>query len=418
MHFFNENNIKSIIFSSSIILVTILSTIIGFLYITDKQRQLKHDLPLIENQYIDQQKEMLHFTVNLQINQIDFRRKQIKQRLEESLRSRVIEAKATAENLYLGNTDRTAEELNNILKQALRPIRFNQKRGYFFVIGMDSVFHLYPPDPSFEGKMATQVLSGQKLQVIYDLINVVKQKESGFLEYNWPVPSGAPDSLYKKISYITYLKQYDCFVGAGEYYEDFGDMTKESITADIEKSMGIDAKNYFIVYQLHNLNGGKDFATMLVNSNRPDLVGTKISDDYRDVHGKEFRKIFLKGLREQGEAYVTYWYKIANGEEVQRKLSYFKLYPEWNWVIAKGVYLDELDKKIIIEKEALEVEVKRKSVVFFVVLLLAELVVIVIAHFFTKGINGIFVEYKTIQEKQHLELERINKYLHQQATTD
>lgn len=263
-----------------------------------------------------------------------------------------------------------------------------------------------------------QVFSGQKLQVFYDLIDVVKQNGSGFLEYNWPVPGGDPDRLYKKISYVTYLNQYDCFVGAGEYYEDFGDMTKESISADIEKNMGYDPKDYFFVYQLHNLEGGQDFATMLVNPNRPDLIGTKLSDDYRGAHGKEFRKSFLKGLRDKGEAYVTYWYKKAGYKDAKQKLSYFKLYPEWNWVIAKGAYLDDLEKKILFEKQALAGEVKKKLIAFSLLLLLAVLVVIVIAHYFTKGINSIFVEYKTIQEKQHLELERINKYLHQQATTD
>jgi hypothetical protein len=39
--------------------------------------------------------------VNLQIDQIDFRRKQIKKHLQDSLKSRVVEAKAIAENLAL-----------------------------------------------------------------------------------------------------------------------------------------------------------------------------------------------------------------------------------------------------------------------------------------------------------------------------
>jgi two-component system C4-dicarboxylate transport sensor histidine kinase DctB len=91
----------------------------------------------------------------------------------------------------------------------------------------------------------------------------------------------------------------------------------------------------------------------LVNPNRPDLVGTKLADDYRDAHGKEFRKTFLKGLREQGEAYVTYWYKKAGYKDAKQKLSYFKLYPEWNWVIAKGIYPDDLEKRSFWKKRPL-----------------------------------------------------------------
>jgi diguanylate cyclase (GGDEF)-like protein len=157
---------------------------------------------------------------------------------------------------------------------------------------------------------------------------------------------------------------------------------------------------------------------MLVNPNRPDLIGTSLSDEYRGAHGLEFRKVFLKGLREQGEAYVTYWYKMAGHDEPVQKLSYFKLYPEWNWVIAKGVYLDDLERKISTETAALKTEVQHKLMVFSLLLLLALCVVILIAHYFTKGINSIFIEYKNIQKKQHTELERINQYIHKRATID
>jgi diguanylate cyclase (GGDEF)-like protein len=418
MQFFNEKNIKIIVFASSIVLVSILSVLVGALYITDKQMELDRDLPLIEQEYISQQKEILHYAVNLQINQIDFRRKQIKARLQDSLSSRVLEAKDTAENLFAANNNSIGHEQKNLLLQALRPMRFNQKRGYFFVIGMDSVFHLYPPDPSIEGKMSDEVFSGQKLQVIRTFIDIVREKGGGFLEYDWPVPGGAPDQLYKKITYVTSLQQYDYLIGAGEYFEDFGDMTKENIITDIEKSMGHDPKDYFFIYQLNNIEGGKDFATMLVNPNRPDLIGTSLSDEYRGAHGLEFRKLFLKGLREQGEAFVTYWYKMAGHKDPVQKLSYFKLYPEWNWVIAKGVYLDDLENKITTEMTALKTEMQHKLVVFSLLLLLALCVVIIIAHYFTKGINSIFVEYKNIQKKQHEELERINQYLHKRATID
>jgi diguanylate cyclase (GGDEF)-like protein len=418
MQFFNEKNIKIIVFASSTVLVCILSVLVGALYITDKQMELDRDLPLIEQEYINQQKEILHYAVNLQINQIDFRRKQIKARLRDSLGSRVLEAKDTAENLFTANNSSIDQERKNLLLQALRPIRFNQKRGYFFIVGMDGVFHLYPPDRTIEGKSADEIFTGQKLQVIRTFIDMVKEKGGGFLEYDWPIPDGAPNRLYKKMSYVTYLQQYDWLIGAGEYFEDFGDMTKENIITDIEKSMGDDPKDYFFIYQLNNIQGGKDFATMLVNPNRPDLIGTSLSDEYRGAHGLEFRKVFLKGLREQGEAYVTYWYKMAGHDEPVQKLSYFKLYPEWNWVIAKGVYLDDLERKISTETAALKTEVQHKLMVFSLLLLLALCVVILIAHYFTKGINSIFIEYKNIQKKQHTELERINQYLHKRATID
>ncbi len=419
MRYFNEKNIKKIVFASSTILVGILSTFFGVLYVVDRYLELEKELPKIEQEFIAQQKEMLDYAVNLQIDQIDFRRKQIKKHLQESLKSRVVEAKAIAENLDLKITGyQTGQEPENLVQQVLRPIRFNQSGTYYFIFSMDGIIQLYPPDPSTEGQKVEHVFRGEKLQVIHDLLDIVRENGEGFLEYDWPRPDGDPGRLYKKISHVAYLKTYDWLLGAGEYYEDFGTITKENIIADIETSMGQNSKDYFFLYQLHDINGGNDFATMLVNPNRADLVGTKLSDNYRGARGREFRKIFLKGLREDGEAYVRYWYKKEGHKEAVQKLSFFKLYPEWNWVVAKGVYLDDLEKKISLRKQKLQTQVKNKLLVFCLLLVLAVTFVMFIAHFFTKGINAIFVEYKEIQKLQKQELKRINKYLHKRANID
>ena len=92
---------------------------------------------------------------------------------------------------------------------------------------------------------------------------------------------------------------------------------------------------------------------MLVNPSRPDLVGKTLSDSYADITGHPFRKEMLKGLREKGEAYVEYQYKKPGTEKISRKLSYFKLYPKWNWVLARGVYFDDLEDSIALKKKLL-----------------------------------------------------------------
>ena len=48
--------------------------------------------------------------------------------------------------------------------------------------------------------------------------------------------------------------------------------------------------NYFFVYEVKNMEGGDDFAKLIVNPNRLDLVGTLISTNYEDEDGKKFIK--------------------------------------------------------------------------------------------------------------------------------
>jgi len=120
---------------------------------------------------------------------------------------------------------------------------------------------------------------------------------------------------------------------------------KQEIIDQVRKLKYFD-NNYVFIYELHNINGGKDFATMLVNINRPDLEGKFISDDYKDPNGKQFRRIFLSDIRKNGESYVTYAYKKPNSKKIVDKLSYFYLQKDWNWVIANGAYIDDLNQKI------------------------------------------------------------------------
>ena len=415
MRYLNEGNIRTILFTSSISLVAILSMAFFTFYVLERQNDLKHDIPKIEEDFINHQKEMLSFVVNLQIDQIDFQRRQIKKRIQLHLTEHVDEAKMFAQSLL--DSHKSSGETHQIIGQALSSLRFIRGEGYFFSMGLDGRVRFYPPNKSFNGQPISACFNLEQQQIIAQMIALVKKKQSGFLEYAWPLP-GVQNKLQNKISYISYFEPLNGFIGTGAYFDAFAELTRTNIAENLKQFAIKSPKNYFFVYELHNIQGGDGFATMLLNPNRPDLIGCKLTDNYKDAHGKMFRKEFLNGLRKNGESFVTYWYKKPGAEKPKQKLSYFKLYPEWNWVVAKGVYLDDLEKVITNKKTALEASVKNKSITFSLFFIIAVILVVLIAHYFTQGINSIFVEYKQMQEKHQNELESINIQLHKQATTD
>lgn len=47
------------------------------------------------------------------------------------------------------------------------------------------------------------------------------------------------------------------------------------------------------------MQGGDDFAKLIVNPNRPDLLGKLISTNYKDQDGKKFREEFMKDIRKK-----------------------------------------------------------------------------------------------------------------------
>lgn len=106
-----------------------------------------------------------------------------------------------------------------------------------------------------------------------------------------------------------------------------------------------DNKNeYLFIYKLQDKKADA-FATMLVNPNRPDLIGKRISKSVLDENGKSYRSEMLNKVLEYGEAYVEYAYKTKTTDAMTQKISYFKLYPDWNWIIATGVYIDDIENE-------------------------------------------------------------------------
>ncbi len=183
--------------------------------------------------------------------------------------------------------------------------------------------------------------------------------------------------------------------------------TQKEIIAILSYNAGAQSSSgYIFVYKLYNINGGKRFASMLINSNRPDLLGKYLSDDYLDAKGKPFRKEFLKGLRDKGEAFVKYWYKKPGDIEPQLKFSYFKLDPEWQWVFAKGFYTNDLENEIAAIKSkrhlAIKKRISRNLSIVFAVLIFA----LLLSWYLSRSINSIFSKYKTRIEDDNRALAR------------
>ncbi len=174
---------------------------------------------------------------------------------------------------------------------------------------------------------------------------------------------------------------------------------------------GADKKNYLLIYKIEDFKGGEKFAKMLVNANRPDLEGKYISAEYEDAHGKKFRKKFLKEIDIYGYAFVDYMYKKLDSNDVRPKVSYFRLYPHWDWVIGAGAYLDGINEEIAIKKASLKKNVQMEITSAVFIFIFFSIVASSFAVFFGKRIEKV-LKTKNIQVKQkRKELKKLNKEL-------
>jgi two-component system, NtrC family, C4-dicarboxylate transport sensor histidine kinase DctB len=169
--------------------------------------------------------------------------------------------------------------------------------------------------------------------------------------------------------------------------------------------------NYFFVYEVLDINGGDNFAKLVVNPNRLDLVGTLISTNYKDANGKKFREDFLRDIRYKSESFTKYAYKKPNENEVKQKLSYFKYYENWNWIIAVGIYTDDIENEIAIKKKDLKIKIKDQVLQNIVLFVMFLSIAILISIIISKKIDDVLKDYENKVKSNAKELEELNESL-------
>lgn len=413
----SEHNIARISFLYAIIVVTVLTFATGALFIVRKVENLQQEQEILEKEFIAEQKAQLKMDVDGLISRISERSANLEAYQEENLRMKVEEARRIALNLYQTlKGSKSTKEIKSIIREALRPIRINEKYGYCFILEQTGTAILYPANPDLEGvNLRYAMLNSEK--VVDTIITIATEKGSGLYGYDWYKPNYESDVLYPKISYVTHFKELNWIIGSGEYLDELQKLSIRTITDELKGNLTTDNPDYYFVYELHDIKGGKDFATILINNNRSDLVGKKISDDYRDHNGKQFRKEFMKGIRKDGEAFVVYSYKKPTGG-YGRKLSFFKHYPKWNWIVARGIYFDRLETTITDQKAQLKAKVKNDIIILIIFFLGAVTIALIVAYHFSNQLQVIFNRYRREQQENLGRLEELNTTLEKQNRTD
>ena len=215
------------------------------------------------------------------------------------------------------------------------------------------------------------------------------------------------ESLKKEIDTVLDVIKYN----ATKSGENELELKEDTIRLLNNISFDRDKSNYIFVYEVLDMNGGDMFAKLLVNPNRLDLIGKTISTNYTDVNGKKFREEFMDEIRLNGESYTEYSYKKLYTNEIKQKLSYFKYFPRWHWVIAVGVYIDDIEHEIAAKKKNLKKRVKHQVVQNIMLFLLFLSLAIVISILVSQKIDDVLRRYqKSVQSKSEA-LKELNETL-------
>ncbi|MCA1794024.1 MAG: cache domain-containing protein [Desulfobacteraceae bacterium] len=113
-------------------------------------------------------------------------------------------------------------------------------------------------------------------------------------------------------------------------------------------------EGYIWVNRIVDYQGGENYAIRQIHPNLPNTEGQWLSTNTTDIKGNRPYEVELNGVKKNGELYFEYYFKKLNSDKIAHKMTYAKLYKPWDWIVATGVYLDDVDE--LIHKETLNME--------------------------------------------------------------
>ncbi|MBM9518480.1 cache domain-containing protein [Desulforhopalus vacuolatus] len=311
--------------------------------------------------YIEQQKQTSKREVERIIDMINDERKQSESLARDKIKLRVYQAHTIAQNIYQRNkTTQSDAEIQQIIIEALRPLRFEHGNGYYFANSLDSF--LFADKPENKGVNLLKIQDKYVRDVIKDTIETAVQSGEGFYEYNGAKPHST-GSTFKKIFFIKKFEPYDFFIGIGLSVEDI----EEPIKADwMERINHIRYGKNKVGY----LFAGSWHGKSLAHGAQPDLIGTDLWE-WEDSRGNKTSQMTIAASKKKDGDYTTFWWRKPDTGEEQPKITYAKAVPGWELFIASGFYTDDIEQNITALRAALNAHTKTKILILVIIVAIA-----------------------------------------------
>jgi len=100
-----------------------------------------------------------------------------------------------------------------------------------------------------------------------------------------------------------------------------------------------------------------DYNAVLISHPDPELHGTDFSE-VKDIYGNLIVPPMVEVARKNHEGYTSYWWRRLGEAAPIEKLTYSRHFPQWEWVIGSGVYIDDVKAEVARRTEAMIEEVR------------------------------------------------------------
>ena len=380
MIFENEKKLLKIIkYAPTIFVLSITIFILAVSFFENKKR-FEKDKEKICLEYTKKNEEIIKQRVHEVYDYIKREQESTELELKRTLKEAIDTAYNIADNMYKNNPDKNIDEIKKLVVDALRNVRFNSGRGYYFIYDNSGKNILLPYNKELEGKDFLNYQDAKGSYIIKDMTALLSKSNEAFYEWYWYNPIN-PDVQRKKIGFVRNLEQFGWFIGTGEYLEDFEKQVQEKVLRNIKEirfgnNGYIFIINYDSIYLSH------------INKNNDTVEIKKVIEDLMEISKK-------------GEGFYSYIQNKKPDNELSiKKISFVKGLDNWSWMIGSGFYEDDMEKAINNKKEELNEEFKEylfKTIMFTFFLIIF---LLIISIYFTEILRSKFKKYQYEKTKQ------------------
>jgi signal transduction histidine kinase len=211
--------------------------------------------------------------------------------------------------------------VQQLIIEALRPVRFFEGRGYYFIDDMQGKFILLPTAPQLEGKTLLNNQDDTGHFIMRGLIDAAaKPQGEGFSSYRWYSPGDAKN-MSAKLAYVRHFPPYDWLIGTGDYTAEWEQRQKAEAISRL-RGVRFGASGYV------GLMDG-DGRSLLTPSNAK-LEGMH----YQDMPPVEQAAVAqMQQLANQGGGYLKYaWIDPGSGQSIS-KTALVRVAQPWGWMV-------------------------------------------------------------------------------------
>ncbi len=262
----------------------------------------------------------------------------------------------------------TDEQIKDELLRFINSYRYDSGIGYYWINDLSYRMVMHPIKPSLDGKVFLNTPNVPFVALGVDALKKSGSK-SAVISYEFLNPKSKQNEA--KVSNVFIFEPYQWVIGTGAYKSHLEDKLKKEAKKLINHLRYEDGGYFWI----------NDIDGKMVSHPKSQLEGKSFANDKK----VPFVQLGIDIAKTTGEGFAKYDFPKAGSSKYEPKISYIKYLPEWKWMIGTGVYVDDIDKKVLKMKEEASKNIESMVIKIIIIALIATVILSLISVLLTNN---------------------------------